>query len=278
MTHYDRRTDSCPICGGGPLEVKFSRVVLALHKTDYCECSQCRSLVVPSVHWLSDVYDEKHADRDTGAAQRSIICSLFVRALRIAGVVSSRAKIIDFGAGNGLLVRLLRDQGFDAWGYDKHASMAVCRNRRLASIGADTEAKVDVITAIEVFEHLTAPLDTVQTLIPALANNGAILLRTSIYDSSRHNENWQYLEPTVGQHITFYSRTGLQRLAERCDLRVEFLPFGFHMLTRRSTSMSRSRKTLVFLLSGFQFLMARAVGLCDCSHGGLEKEVHAKQK
>lgn len=276
LTEHDRSTDSCPICGGGPLERRFSLVVLAHHNADYCECSLCGSLVIPNVHWLTDAYDEKRVDPDTGAAQRSIISSLFIRAMQVAGIVSKAARIIDFGAGNGLLVRLLRDQGFDAWGYDNHSSMGDCRNYRLENIGRANETKADMMTAIEVFEHLTDPCRTMQTMVSALANNGVILLRTSIYDASC-DENWQYLEPAGGQHITFYSHRGLQLLAEKYDLRAEFLPFGFHMLTLRTAPLSSARRAFVFIVSSFYFLMARAAGLCDCSRNGPEKKALAEQ-
>ncbi|MBL7077255.1 MAG: class I SAM-dependent methyltransferase [Kiritimatiellae bacterium] len=268
----DRKAISCPVCGTGSLRLKFSRVVLGQHDADYCECETCGSLVVPNVDWLADAYGGDRVDPDTGTAQRSIICSLFIRAMRYVGLVPRGGRVLDFGAGNGLLVRLLRDQGFDAWGFDKHTTMTVCRNWQLDAMAGNEAGRVDMITAVEVFEHLVDPHDVLQSMVPALADDGAVLLRTTLYDGSQHDESWYYLEQAYGQHITFYSREGLRKLAERCGLQATFLPFGFHMLTPRSgKSAGGLRRACLFVLSGLLFSMARGIGLCDCSRSSIDK-------
>lgn len=268
----DRKADSCPVCGAGPLAFKFSHVVLGQRNADYCECEACGSLVVPNSDWLTDAYDGERVDPDTGTAQRSIICSLFIRAMRVVGLVPRAGRVLDFGAGNGLLVRLLRDQGFDAWGFDKHTTMAVCRNWQLDAMEADEAGRLNMITAIEVFEHLLEPHEVLQSMVPALADTGVVLLRTTLYDGSQHDENWYYLEQAYGQHITFYSREGLRRLAERCGLRATFLPFGFHMLTPSSIRpVCRLRRGCLFVLSGLLFSIARGIGLGDCSRSNIDK-------
>jgi len=268
----DRKTTVCPVCGTGSLQHKFSRVVLGQHNADYCECAECGSLIVSDVSWLADAYNGERVDPDTGAVQRSIICSLFIRAMRYVGLVPHGGRVLDFGSGNGLLVRLLRDQGFDAWGVDKHASMAVARNWRLDAIGGEEAGRANMITVIEVFEHLVDPCDILQTMVPVLADDGTILLRTTLYDGSHHDENWYYLELAGGQHITLYSRAGVRKLAERCGLRATFLPFGFHLLMPASGKpIGGLRRGCLFLLSGLLFSIARGIGLCDCSRSAIDK-------
>jgi 2-polyprenyl-3-methyl-5-hydroxy-6-metoxy-1,4-benzoquinol methylase len=268
----DRRTTSCPVCGAGALERTFSRVVLGRHQADYCECTVCGSLVVPEVDWLAEAYDAERIDPDTGAAQRGIICSVFIRAMRGVGLVRRGGRVLDFGAGNGLLVRLLRDQGFDAWGVDKHAAMAVARDWRLDTIDSEGAGPADLVTAIEVFEHLVYPREVLQRMASVLKDDGAILLRTTLYDRTRHDRDWYYLECSGGQHITLFSRDGIRKLAERCGLRATFLPFGFHMLTPSSARpVGALRKGGLFLLSGLLFTVGRSIGLCNCSRSSIDK-------
>ncbi|MDP6811037.1 MAG: class I SAM-dependent methyltransferase [Kiritimatiellia bacterium] len=268
----DRKATQCPVCGTGTLQGKFSHVVLGQHNADYCECAECGSLIVPEVDWLADAYASERVDPDTGAAQRSIICSLFIRAMRCVGLAPKGGRVLDFGAGNGLLVRLLRDQGFDAWGVDKHASMAVARNWRLESMDREEAGQASMITAIEVFEHLADPHAVLQSMVSALVAEGMVLLRTTLYDGSRHDENWYYLELSGGQHITLFSRKGVRKLAERCGLRATFLPFGFHLLRPAScTPIGSLRRGCLFLLSGLFFSFARVIGLCDCSRSSIDK-------
>ncbi len=263
----DRKaTPQCPVCGTDALQFKFAHVVLGQHKANYCECATCGSLIVAEVDWLEDAYDTGRIDPDTGAAQRSIICSLFVRAMSRVGLVPTGGRVLDFGAGNGLLVRLLRDQGFDAWGVDKHASMAVARNWRLESMAVEEAGQANLITAIEVFEHLADPHAVLQSMVSTLAEEGMVLVRTTLYDGVRHDENWYYLERPSGQHITLFSREGIRKLAERCGLVATFLPFGFHLLRPASCKpIGGVRRGCLFLLSGLFFSLARVIGLCTCS-------------
>ncbi len=268
----DATESRCPVCGVGALESAFSMVVLDEHEATYYECAACASLIVLNPYWLPTAYDETRPDPDTGTAQRSILCSLFVRAMHMAGLVRRGAGILDFGAGNGLLVRLLRDQGFDAHGLDKHASMAVARNWRYQSLEEAAERPCDMVTAIEVFEHLPDPCEVLQRLVAVLPDHGMLLLRTSLYDRTRHDREWYYLEPTGGQHITLYSRRGLCALAERCGWQAVFLPFGFHLLMGPSAKPVHAvRKGCLLLVSGVLFAIARCIGLCDCSHSTMDK-------
>ncbi len=268
----DRKVRVCPVCGTGALHHKFAHVVLEQHHADYSECAECGSLVIPEIDWLADAYSEERVDPDSGTAQRSVICNLFIRAMQHVGLVRGGARVLDFGAGSGLLVRLLRDQGFDAWGVDKHASMAVARNWQLETVEDEKAGRADVVVAIEVFEHLVDPCEVLQGMVRVLADNGMILLRTTLYDAARHDEHWYYLAVAGGQHITFYSREGVRRLAERCGLRTTFLPFGFHLLTQPSGKpVGCLRKAGLFLLSGLYLTIGRSIGLCGCAHRSIDK-------
>jgi len=256
----DRDLSVCIACGGHDLRHRFSLRVLGEHQAEYDECAACGTLQVSRVTWLGDSYGRTRGDLDTGAAQRSILCSLFIRAMARTKVVSPRAKVLDFGAGSGLLVRLLRDQGFDARGYDRYTETALCRDFRVV----DTElenVRADLLTAFEVFEHLVDPLDTLRQLTSRLAPGGMVLLRTCLYDTTRHDENWPYLSPEHGQHINFFSSEGLRRLAQCVGMKVHFLPFGFHLLSAPDKRLGPFRRLRLLLTVSRYVVMARLLGL-----------------
>ena len=73
--------------------------------------------------------------------------------LRMAGV-GPQTRCLDWGGGNGLFCRMMRDQGYNFFNDDKYAEPFYC-----AGFTADHEniENYDVVTSFEVFEHLAAP-------------------------------------------------------------------------------------------------------------------------
>jgi hypothetical protein len=183
--------------------------------------------------------------------------------LQRSGLLAGGAKAIDFGAGSGLLVRLLRDQGFDALGYDKFTEMALCRGFHIADLSTQEDFKAGMVTAVEVFEHVPCPYETVRLLRRNLAPGGMILLTTRLYDPRHCDSQWDYLSPENGQHINFFSRRGLEMLAGRFEMKAIFLPFGFHILASCDTRVGTVKRSMIGLLATAYFVLARLVGLCD---------------
>lgn len=271
------RQKCCVACGGESIHKEFSKLVLKSYQADYFECTRCGTLQIANVHWLDEAYGNAAVDIDTGAAQRSVMCSLLVRSLRLAGLVKRSAMSIDFGAGSGLLVRLLRDQGLDAHGFDKFTEMALCRQFRIEELPADGGLAAELITAFEVFEHVLSPADTLGLLRRNLSPRGMVLLTTGLYDSREHGPDWDYLSPQHGQHINFFSRQGLTILAEAFGLKALFLPFGFHLLLPPDTTVGFVRRTMIGLLAAAQFAVARTLGLCNFRHALRDNQALAEQ-
>ena len=273
----DRNSQTCVFCKASPLVGKFTKLVMGKYPADFMQCPQCGSLQIPVVHWLCESYGRPELDMDTGSVQRSILCSLYIKALRNARLIGRKARIIDFGTGSGLLVRLLRDQDFQAFGYDPYVSPIECAGFALSSLDSFDEP-ADLITAIEVFEHLTQPAETIGNLLGNLSANGLILLRTGLYDQHAHGPQWQYLGCEHGQHINFPTRIGLQAMGKRLELAVSFLPFGFQLLTRPQAQPGPLRKATICALAGLYFAAARAVGLCRFDHSFADSQLLAQKQ
>ncbi|MFB3893897.1 MAG: class I SAM-dependent methyltransferase [Phycisphaerae bacterium] len=270
-TTYDRRASSCVACSAGTLERKFSKQVLGRYEAAFFQCAQCGTLQISDVYWLPEAYGAgARFDLDTGAAQRGLVCALFIRAMRMAGLLPRGAKVVDFGAGSGLCVRLLRDLGFDAYGFDKYTQMPFCRDFRIADLTAEGGLNARLITAFEVFEHLPDPAATLELLARNLGPGGAILLATSLYDPAAHGPDWEYLNPQHGQHINFFSRTGLSRLAGRVKTKVVCLPFNFYLVAPESAGVGAFRRLMLFIFSAAMFMACRLGGLCRFKYANLD--------
>ncbi|MBK8640039.1 MAG: class I SAM-dependent methyltransferase [Chromatiaceae bacterium] len=145
----------------------------------------------------------------------------------ISGNFDPSGVFLDFAGGYGLFVRLMRDKGFDFYWMDRY-----CTNL-FARFFSHSEARgsYDLITAFELFEHLNDPL----TQIRDITNfSGTILFTTHIRPNAISDvEEWWYLVPETGQHVTFYSLNALESLAEKLGMKLYSDGRNTHILSVR---------------------------------------------
>jgi 2-polyprenyl-6-hydroxyphenyl methylase/3-demethylubiquinone-9 3-methyltransferase len=118
------------------------------------------------------------------------------------------ARILDYGSGSGVFVRLMREHGFENMeGYDPFSSP-----ERPAGV-------FDIITCFEVIEHSCDPVKTLAEMKSFLRNDGCIIFSqtTQPADILSLRGNWWYLAPRNG-HVSTYSEESLIALGRRCDL------------------------------------------------------------
>jgi hypothetical protein len=118
-------------------------------------------------------------------------------------------RMLDYGGGEGLLTRILRDHGFDAYNYDPYSISNLSFGFNLESI-LDND-RFSVISIIEVLEHLTNPREALGDL---LKKTSTVFLSITTIPSDDVNPNtvpvWDYYALAEGQHINFPSQSGLQ--------------------------------------------------------------------
>jgi 2-polyprenyl-3-methyl-5-hydroxy-6-metoxy-1,4-benzoquinol methylase len=116
----------------------------------------------------------------------------YVTALRFAQRHPGR-RYLDFGAGVGSGSILFGRHGFDvtladisstllrfsAWRLDRRRMPATCVDLKKAELPADA---FDVVTAMDVFEHLVDPVETVDKLAAALKAGGLLYARIAAED------------------------------------------------------------------------------------------------
>ncbi|MFQ5484575.1 MAG: class I SAM-dependent methyltransferase [Desulfobacterales bacterium] len=187
----------------------------------------------------------------------------FVKALRASGMLPEKAKILDFGAGSGLLVRFLRDEGFDAFGYDKYSETPFCKNVSFKNVVSIADKKFDLIIALEVTEHLLRPQETLKQLVSLLSKKGIVFLSTTCYDKDVHDENWDYLISQGGQHINFASQEGLRILANSQNLSTMFMPHEISLLCREKSQASKLSMYKSLFFYRLYIVVAKFLGLLN---------------
>jgi SAM-dependent methyltransferase len=102
------------------------------------------------------------------------------------------SSVLDAGCAIGMLVEALRERGVDAWGIDvsdwalEHLAPGAVGHCRLASIADPIEDRYDLITCIEVIEHISEP-DASRAISNLCSATDRILLSSAPFD---------YAEPT----------------------------------------------------------------------------------
>jgi 2-polyprenyl-3-methyl-5-hydroxy-6-metoxy-1,4-benzoquinol methylase len=149
-------------------------------------------------------------------------------------------KILDIGCGNGYLVRLLIEKGFDAYGIDASESGITIAKKyypqRFFSHNIENtelpyplkEMQFDTVISTEVIEHVFSPvnfLSLIKTLL--LSSKGQVIFSTPYHGylknviiaisgkwDNHHTVHWE------GGHIKFWSRKTLTKLLNENGFKV----------------------------------------------------------
>ncbi len=212
----------CRACGGR-VQSAFAAQVLGRYQVSYFRCLECDSLQTETPYWLLEAYEAAIVATDSGAVDRNLVSHAAVVA--VAESLSIRGRLLDFGGGAGLLCRLLRDSGYDAYVYDKYADPTYAR-----AFSVDFEAvapgSISLLTAIEVLEHCAQPAADIGRL---LEKRPKVFVATTV-PYQGEGADWWYLGLQTGQHVFFYSSKALAALATRYGY--HYQGFGmFHVFT-----------------------------------------------
>jgi len=135
--------------------------------------------------------------------------------------------VLDFGCYTGGFLRLLPDQ-YRRNGIEPSATAGeVAAAYRIEIVGRDISAlgdrQFDCITLFDVFEHLTEPLRTVDTLFAHVRPGGLLCIGTGFADSPAfHLSGPKYNYVCMPEHSCFLTRRFLMFLSDRLKAEYEF--------------------------------------------------------
>lgn len=261
----------CRLCGG-PSAQRFRKTILRTHDVGFYECRECGSLQSEEPYWLEESYSDGRRVLDTSAALRAQKLQALTWFVAKSFGLDASHPVLDWGAGDGLFVRMLRDAGLDAHHWDPYSE-----NLYAAGFEGDRESRYAMITAYEVWEHLPNPGEE---LAKIFAIGPRIHMATTGLYTGQGPE-WDYLNPLTGRHVFFYSRRAVDRLARDAGYQVEV--FGNKLLLFYRDPPSRLRLGVLRRLLARQhsrihpalYALLRPAGLGPRDYRQMSEEVAA---
>ncbi len=200
---------SCSICSGITRKI-FSTKLAKKYDVDYFECIDCGFLQTEFPYWLDEVYADAISPLDTGILSRNIVISRQLCVL--LGLLKLKGKFLDYAGGYGILVRLMRDYGFNFYWSDPYAA-----NMFAKGFEAKSNDQYSAVVAIETFEHLPDPIKIFQCLS---SMSSTVILTTALLPQPvPAPSEWWYYMIERGGHISFYTVKAMEHIARSFNLK-----------------------------------------------------------
>jgi hypothetical protein len=206
----------------------FRARILRKYDAAYFRCPSCGFIQTEEPYWLPESYSSAVNDIDLGLISRAITGASFLEGILLS-CFNKTGKFIDYGGGYGLLVRMMRDRGYDFYWQDRY-----CENIFARHFIASSDMRFELLTAFEVFEHLADPRPEIRAMLGYSDNLlfSTLLVPPGIQEAA----DWWYFGPEHGQHISFYTTSALQIMANEHGLHLASDGVSLHLLSRKPVS------------------------------------------
>lgn len=214
---------------------------LYLHKNGYdlYACPSCglksTKLTVPYAQFIKEFYSAGYFTGVSSAGAYSNYAAdkpyiartmrKFIAALK--RVLPPPARLLDIGCAYGYFVELALAAGYDAYGIDPSSHAAGRAKQRFnariqeGTIGSVEfpDKRFDIITMLDVVEHLADPRTDLRKVAGLLADDGRILIATGDTESLTAKllgRRWTFYIPP--QHLHFFNKTTMTELLDQSGL------------------------------------------------------------
>ena len=222
----------CPACGE-PTEHRF------LYAKNGCEIFKCETCGLgrtetadfdPNAYYTEDYFCGGHADGYADyRSTEPVLRREFAHTVAFIRKFQSGGRLLELGCAYGFFlqeakpyfnpvgVELAKDAANNARRAGLNVITGIADQATLSRLG-----KMDVIVLLDVVEHLPNPRDTLALCVRHLRPGGIIVITTGDFGSMTAKlagARWRLMTPP--QHLWFFTRESMRRLAGELDLTME---------------------------------------------------------
>lgn len=189
------------------------------------DCEVVFAYPMPDEEYLVQLYkemkDEEYGYEEEGRKKN------FSKILdRIEQLIKGKGRLLDIGAASGMLLEIASDRGWDVEGIEISLDLyqkGIRKNLRIYNRSIEnyeTECKYDVITAIDVIEHLNKPQILMEKSWNLLRGGGIICLVTpnisSLAEKLFGKYWWHYRPP----HLYYFNCNSIAYLLKKYNFEI----------------------------------------------------------
>jgi 2-polyprenyl-3-methyl-5-hydroxy-6-metoxy-1,4-benzoquinol methylase len=255
MAHQPEHTH-CLICHTAQLQMLrgFNQVPLA--KCKKCGFVFCKN--IPSADTLNEYY--KHYGKTDFISPITI--KRYNEWLDKFEKYRKHNTLLDIGCGNGFLLEQAKQRGWKVYGTEYSTQLVqVCEAKGITmyhgalSTNTFADLEFDVITSIEVIEHINNPLEEMQHISRMLRTGGLFFCTTPNFNAlSRYYLKDKYNIISYPEHLSYYTPKTLKYLMQKFHLQPAHVETTGISITRFNQSTHKRAQAVVSATSDDELL------------------------
>ena len=217
---------------GGDTILIFETKVLNKYNVKYYRCVDTGFVQTEEAYWLDEAYSSAITKLDIGIVYRNEQLKERVSAL-ISTLFDPNQLFLDYAGGYGLFTRMMRDMGYNFYHTDRYCKNIFAEHFDL--LDCSLRSGFEVVTAFEVFEHLSNPVEEIREMTKFSEN---LIFSTELQPVDGDLIDWWYLAPETGQHISFYTKSSLEFIAKQLGFHFTTDGHSLHLFTKKELSIN----------------------------------------